>query len=61
MKVYILVAKNKDGDSTFDMPIYFHRAIRAYNSEARAKVYARKFNADVVELDVKKGKVVYEG
>lgn len=58
MKVYVLVANDKDGKPTFDMSITFGRHIRAYNSKARARVYARKFNCSVVELDTQEGKVV---
>lgn len=58
MKVYILVANDKDGEPTFDMSVTFGRSIRAYNSKARAKVYARRFKCSVVELDVERGEVV---
>lgn len=58
MKVYVLVAENEKGELTFDMPVTFGRGLRAYDSKARAKVYARKFNCNVVELDLDKGIVV---
>lgn len=58
MKVYVLVDNDKDGNPTFDMSITFGRHIRAYNSKARAIVYARKFSCSVVELDIENGKVV---
>ena len=57
MKVYILVNKNQN---TLSMPVTFGRSVRVYDSKARAKVYGRKFNCTVVELDVEKGKVVHE-
>lgn len=57
MKVYILVA-NDEGKPTLNMPIYFGRSIRAYNSKARAKVYARRFSCAVVEVDLETGKIV---
>lgn len=61
MKVYVIVAQNDDGEPTFDMPVSFGRNVRAYSSKARAKVYARKFNAVVVELDLEQGEVVWQG
>jgi hypothetical protein len=60
MKVYVLVAKDEKGGTTFNMPVTFGRGLRAYNSEARAKVYARKFKCSVVELKTEEGKIVYE-
>ena len=59
MKIYVLVANDKEGKPTFDMSITFGRNIRAYNSRARARVYARKFQCSVVEFDIEKGKVVF--
>lgn len=59
MKVYVLVADDNDHNLTFNMPVTFGRGLRAYDSEARAKVYARKFKCKVVELDIDKGKIVY--
>lgn len=58
MKVYVLVTKDKEGKPTFNMPTHFGRTTRAYASRARAKVYARKFDCDVVELELEEGKVV---
>lgn len=58
MKVYVLVDNDKDGNPTFDMSVTFGRHIRAYNSKARARTYARKFQCSVVELDIADGKVV---
>lgn len=58
MKVYILVAKDDEGELTFNMPYNFGRNIRAYTSKARAKVYARRFNCEVVELDIETGKIL---
>lgn len=55
MKVYVLVAKDKEGNPTFNMPINFGRGLRAYDSKARAKVYARRFNCKVVELNIEEG------
>lgn len=57
MKVYILVAIN-EGSATTNMPVLFGRGIRAYNSKARAKVYARRFKCAVVEVDLGTGKIV---
>lgn len=57
MKIYILVA-NDEGQPTVSMPVSFGRNIRAYNSKARAKVYARKFKCAVVEVDIESGKIV---
>lgn len=58
MKVYVLVAKDEEGKPTFNMPVLFGRSLRAYDSKARARVYAKKFNCDVVELELESGKVV---
>lgn len=60
MKVYVLVSKDKNNELTFNMPVHFGRGLRAYDSKARAKVYARKFNCKVVELDVMTGKTVFD-
>lgn len=57
MKVYLLVNKNQN---TLNMPVTFGRKIRVYESKARAKVYGRKFNCSVVELDLEGGKIVHE-
>lgn len=57
MKVYILVNKTTN---SLQMPVTFGRGIRVYDSKARAKVYGRKFNCSVVELDVDEGKVVWK-
>lgn len=59
MKIYVLVA-NEDGTPTTNMPVQFGRGIRAYNSKARAKVYARRFNCHVIELNLEDGNIVYE-
>lgn len=58
MKVYVLVTKDTEGKPTFNMPTHFGRTTRAYSSRARAKVYANKFNCNVVELDLSEGKIV---
>ena len=60
MKIYVLVAQ-EDGEPTFNLPVQFGRAIRAYTSKARAKVYARKFECYVIEVDLTDGKIVHEG
>lgn len=62
MKIYVLVATDEDGEPTLNMPVDFGRTIRAYNSKARAKVYARKFKCAVIEVDLQDGQLVaYEG
>ena len=58
MKVYVLVANDKEGKPTFNMPTHFGRTTRAYSSKARARVYAKKFSCTVVELDLEQGKIV---
>jgi hypothetical protein len=58
MKVYVLVTQDTEGNPTFEMPTHFGRTTRAYASKARAKVYAKKFNCKVVELNLEDGKVV---
>ena len=60
MKIYVLVSNDEDGEATTNMPVNFGRGIRAYNSKARAKVYARRFKSSVIEVDLAEGKVVYE-
>jgi hypothetical protein len=57
MKIYVLVT-TKDGEPTLDMPVHFGRSIRAYTSKARAKVYAKKFDCYVIEVDLTKGEMV---
>lgn len=58
MKIYILVANDKDGKPTINMPTQYGRATRAYTSIGRAKAYARRFDCSVVEFDTEKGKLV---
>ncbi len=58
MKIYVLVADDNEHNLTFNMPVVFGRGLRAYDSKARAKVYARKFKCKVVELDIKSGKII---
>lgn len=58
MKVYILVAQDKEGKSTFDMPVTFGRNLRVYDSKSRAKVYGRRFGCKVIELNIEEGKEV---
>lgn len=58
MKVYVLVKKDKDGKPTFNMPTHFGRLTRAYSSKARAKIYAKKFECNVIELELEQGKIV---
>lgn len=59
MKIYILVANDK-GLPTTNMPVKFGRGIRAYGSKARARVYARRFDCAVIEVNLEDGKIVYE-
>lgn len=59
MKIYVLVTTEK-GEPTVNMPVYFGRSIRAYISKSRARVYARKFQCYVIEVDLTDGKIVYE-
>lgn len=58
MKVYILVANDKDGNPTVNMPKQFGRATRAYTSKGRARVYAKKFMCTALEFDTEQGKAV---
>lgn len=58
MKIYILVAKDKDGKPTINMPVQFGRALRGYTQKGRAQVYGRKFNSTVLEFDTEQGKIV---
>lgn len=57
MKIYVLVA-SEEGQPSVNMPVYLQRQIRAYTSKARARVYARKFNCAVVEVDISSGKII---
>lgn len=59
MTIYILVANN-DGEPTLNMPYSFGRNIRAYESKARAKVYARRFKCAVVEIDLEDGQIIFD-
>jgi len=58
MKIYILVT-NDEGSPSLNMPVKFGRSIRAYDSKARAKVYARRFNCSAVEVDITEGKLLW--
>lgn len=58
MNIYVLVS-NDEGEPTTNMPVHFGRGIRAYNSKARARVYARRFGCAVIELKLQDGKIVY--
>ena len=61
MKLYVLVAVDEDGEPTYNMPVGFGRAVRAYSSKARAKVYARKFKCAVIEVDLENGEMIAYG
>jgi hypothetical protein len=59
MKLYVLIDQ-EDDKPTFNLPVHFGRGVRAYSSQARARVYARRFNCYIVEVDMTKGNIVYE-
>lgn len=58
MKVYVLVKNNEDGELSFDMDISYARRVRAYDTLGRAKAYAKRFNASIVEFDIEKGQKI---
>jgi len=58
MKVYVLVAEDKDGEPTFSMSTQFGRTVRAYTNRAQAKAYAKRFGCVAIELNVEDGLVV---
>jgi hypothetical protein len=58
MKIYVLIIRNDDDTDTLKMPTTFGRRIRAYPSKARAKAYAKRFNATVVECEVNEENIV---
>lgn len=56
MKIYVLVA-NENGEPTFNLPT-FGRTIRAYPNKKVAQNMAKKFNCNVIELDLSDGTII---
>jgi len=57
-KIYVLIDTDEDGETITDMPVTFGRSVRAYTSKARARMYAKRFKCEVVELDLNDGEIV---
>lgn len=58
MRIYILVADDKNGEPTFEMPVRLGRKLRVYESKKVAQRYAAKFNCTAIELKVEEGYAV---
>lgn len=58
MKIYVLVMESGDDTHSLKMPTTFGRRIRAYPSKARAKAYAKRFNALVFECELTEENIV---